>query len=94
VPPLGIEFTSRFKAESRGLPAERQTKVAQAIDLLSDAFGKPHLHAGLGIRRLSGDYFEFRADRDTRVIFELKGSTAILRMVGSHDEVRRFLKNV
>lgn len=94
MPPLGIEFTSRFKAESRDLPIERQALVAQAVDALSDAFGKPHLHAGLGIRRLKGNYFECRADRDTRVVFELEGSTATLRMVGSHDAVQRFLKNL
>ena len=60
---------------------------------MSEAFGKPHLHSGLGIRRLKKDYFEFRAGRDTRVMFKLEGSTATLVMAGNHDEARRFLKN-
>ena len=61
---------------------------------LGDAFGKPHLHSGLGIRRLKRDYFEFRADRDTRMVFKLEGSTASVMLVGNHDDVQRFIKNL
>ena len=93
MPPLEIEFTSRFRAEARALPTERQESIEQALDSLRGAFGKPHLHGGLGIRRLKRDYFEFRAGRDTRVVFSLEGSVATLRMVGTHDDVRKFLRN-
>ena len=92
MPPLEIEFSSRFRAEVLGLRAERQDQVAQATALLREAFGQPHRHGGLGIRRLRGSYFEFRVGRDMRVVFKLEGSTASLKMVGDHDEVRRFLK--
>ena len=94
MPPLGVELSSRFKAQVRTLSDERIEQVSQAMALLSEAFGKPHLHRGLGIRRLKKDYFEFRAGRDTRVMFKLEGSTATLVMAGNHDEVRRFLKSV
>ncbi len=94
MPPLGIEFTSRFRADARGLSAERQDQVAQAMERLSRQFGQPHLHGGLGVRRLKGNYFEFRIGRDTRVIFTLEGSTAIMRTIGNHDDVRRFLKKL
>ena len=40
------------------------------------------------------NHFELRGSRDLRVVFELEGRTATLRMVGNHDEVRRFLKNL
>ena len=61
---------------------------------LSDAFGKPHLHSGLGIRRLKRDYFEFRVDRDTRVVFKLEGSTASILLMGNHDAIRRFINTL
>jgi len=76
------------------LPTEQQAQVAQAVALLSEVFGQPHLHSGLGIRRLKKNYFEFRAGRDTRVVFKLEGSMAMLVLAGSHDNVQRFLKNV
>ena len=94
MPPLGIEFSARFKAQARALRAERRQLVAHAVDALSESFGKPHLHSGLGIRRLRGHVFEFRADRDTSIVFVLEGSTASLLLVGSHDDVRRFVRNL
>ncbi len=94
MPPLEIEFSSRFRSGARALPAERQQQVEQSVTLLAEAIGKPHLHSGLGIRRLKGGYFEFRAGRDTRIVFKLEGSTASLLLVGDHDDVRRFLKNI
>ena len=94
MPPLSIELSSRFRAEARALPAGLQAQIDQALAQLSEAFGQAHRHSGLGIRRLRGHYFEFRAGRDIRVVFTLEGSTAILRTVGSHDDVRKFLKNL
>ena len=93
MPPLEIEISARFKSDARSLSGEQLDQIDTALALLPNAFGQPHRHSGLGIRRLKKNHFEFRIDRDTRVVFELKGSTATLRMVGSHDAVRRFLKN-
>ncbi len=93
MPPLGIEVSKRFKAAARSLSDEQLDQLVEALRLLPVAFGQPHQHRGLGIRRLKGREFEFRINRDTRVVFTLEGSTAILRLVGSHDDVQRYLKN-
>ena len=92
MPPLEVEFSPRFRSEARALPQDRRRQVGQAVESLKAAFGAPHLHGGLGIRRLKGDYFEFRAGRDTRVVFKLEGGVASLVLIGNHDEVRKFLK--
>jgi hypothetical protein len=76
VPPLGIEVSTRFKSEARSLTGEQLDRIDVALGLLADAFGQPHKHSGLGIRRLKKNHFEFRIDRDTRVVFELVGGTA------------------
>ena len=94
MPPLGVEFTERFRDEARTLKAEQFDRLGEALRQLPAAFEQPHLHSGLGVRRLKGNYFEFRVGRDTRVVFTLVGSTAILRTVGNHDQVRAFLKNM
>lgn len=93
MPPLGVEYTWRFRDEARLLADDQFDRLEEALGQLPTAFGQPHLHSGLGIRRLKGNYFEFRVGRDLRVVFTLEGSTAILRMVGNHDKVRAFLKN-
>lgn len=94
VPPLGVEYTERFRDEARSLAKDQFDGLEQALGQLPAAFGQPHIHRGLGIRRLKRNYFEFRVGRDLRVVFTLEGSTAILRMVGNHDEVRAYLKKV
>jgi mRNA-degrading endonuclease YafQ of YafQ-DinJ toxin-antitoxin module len=93
VPPLGIEVTKRFKREAQALSEAQLDQLDQALRLLPSAFGQSHQHLGLGIRRLKGGDFEVRVGRDLRMVFTLEGSNAILRMVGNHDDVRRYLRN-
>lgn len=94
MPPLGIEVSTRFKNEARSLSDEQLDKLDVALRLLPGALGQPHLHSGLGVRRLKKQHFEFRLGRDMRVVFTLEGSTATLRMIGSHDDVRKHLRNL
>ena len=94
MPPLEIEFSPQFKRGARQLSEEQRQQAAIAADLLRVAFGHPHHHSGLGMRRLGGNLYEFRVGRDLRVLFELHGSRAELTMIGNHDDVRRFLKNL
>jgi hypothetical protein len=47
-------------------------ELEQAMAQLREAFGKPHLHTGLSIRRLKKNYWEFRAGRDGHVVFKLE----------------------
>ena len=58
------------------------------------SFGQPHLHGGLGIRRLKRDYFECRVGRDVRVVFRLQGSLLKMALIGDHDDVQRFLRTL
>ena len=91
MPPLEIDFSPQYKRRARQLSEDQRRHLAVAADTLGEAFGRPHRHSGLGIRRLGGNLYEFRVGRDMRVVFELEGSAATLKMVGSHDVVRRFL---
>ena len=93
MPPLEIDFTPRFLLRARQLTDEQRQFLGEAADALREAFGNPHKHSGLGIRRLGGNIFEFRVGRDLRVVFELHGSTAELGMIGNHDQVKAYLKS-
>jgi hypothetical protein len=68
-------------------------EIAARLRQLQVGFGQPHLHAGLGLRRLGPRLFEFRLTRGLRVVCVLiKPRTFRLAMTGSHDEVRAWLK--
>jgi hypothetical protein len=56
------------------------------------AFGVPHLHAGLGLRRIP-PFMECRCGLDLRLIFQREGDALVFHLCGTHDEVRDFLKN-
>jgi hypothetical protein len=60
---------------------------------LRQSFGQPHLHGGLGLRRLTPRLFEFRISKGIRVVFAfIKPRTFQLAMTGNHTEVRAWLK--
>lgn len=67
--------------------------ISERLEQLKEDFGKPHQHAGLGVRRLSQHFFEFRISRDVRVVFALiKPNIIRLAMCGNHNEVRNWIK--
>jgi hypothetical protein len=68
-------------------------EIQRRLGQLLEDFGKPHLHADLGLRRLTPRLFEFRISTGTRVVFAyIKPRTFRLAMTGSHDEVRAWLR--
>lgn len=49
------------------------------------------LPQGLGLKRLTRDYWEVRSSLKSRIIFELQDPLGFL-LVGSHDDVKRFIR--
>jgi len=87
-------YAPRFDRDYRKLSRKEQDAVDQAIDILLRYFAHEiELPHGLGLKRLVGDYWEIRTSLKTRVIFELGNPLGFL-LVGSHDAVRRFIREV
>jgi mRNA-degrading endonuclease YafQ of YafQ-DinJ toxin-antitoxin module len=69
--------------------------VLDAMLSLPRAVGHPHLHAGLGLRKLHGSgIWEARVGLGLRVVFALETGLLTLVRVGSHDEIRRYLRQI
>jgi hypothetical protein len=58
---MRIDLHPRLRRRARKLSAADRDQIAEALRALADGFGSPHLHSGLGIRRLRKDLFECRA---------------------------------
>lgn len=81
-----------FERAFKELSTDLQTEVRTAAALLPEAFRKPHVHQGLGVRKV-GKYFEFRVGLKVRVLFLLRKGDVVLVTVGDHDDIVRFVRD-
>jgi hypothetical protein len=74
----------------RELPKNERVECLLALCDLVD--GQPHVHSGLGIRKLGSKLFECRGNRDLRYIFQDPGAELFIAFLGNHDEIRALLR--
>lgn len=91
---MQVDLSKPFRDGVRGFDKRRRREIASAIDAVSDGFGTPHLHSGLGVRRLRRNYFECRASLQIRLIFRAERGMLHFLTLGNHDEIRKFLKTL
>jgi plasmid maintenance system killer protein len=89
---IRVLLSERMQKTAAGLPGELREKAAQAIASVAAAFGDPHQHRGLGLRKLAGRSYEIRVDRQWRVVFIHDGKSLIAYDVMNHDEVAFWLR--
>jgi hypothetical protein len=65
----------------------------QAVCELAEAFGRPHLHSGLGIRKLGQGLFECRGTLGLRFVFQDRPTELFVSFLGNHDEVKMLLRS-
>jgi hypothetical protein len=65
-----------------------------ALQHLERDFGHPHAHRGLGVRKLTGNFFEIRVGLNIRLIFQNRAESLLFLMAGNHDEVQKFLRGL
>lgn len=88
-------LTSRFCRDLDCLTNEQRSALSNVVAALSDALGKPHHHAGLGLRKIhASGIWEGRVGLGLRVLFAVKSDALTLIRVGTHDDVRRYLKSL
>lgn len=81
--------TPRFR---KSVPASRRAEVFAAMQAAAEAYGHPHLHAGLGLRRIP-PFMECRCGLDLRLVFQRETDSLVFHLCGNHAEIRAFLKN-
>ena len=92
---MKLALAERFQRDVRALEGEQRALVFETILALPGALGEPRRHAGLGIRKLhASGIWEARVGLGLRVVFSLEPGFLTLVRAGSHDELRRFLREL
>jgi mRNA-degrading endonuclease RelE of RelBE toxin-antitoxin system len=89
---MRIDLHPRFRKRVERLIAADRDQIADCLCALRDGFGMPHLHSGLGIRRLRKGLFECRAGLQWRVIFFAEEGVLTAYDVMTHDQVKSWLR--
>jgi hypothetical protein len=77
----------------RDLSRKERAECLLALCELPEAFGQPHAHPGIGIRKLGKKLFECRAGLSLRFIFLDRPAEFYVSFLGNHDEVKTLLKS-
>ncbi len=87
-----------FEKACRRFTEEIRQGIAQAVLEVKDWYGTRHASVGLRIKKLydgpAGKVFEARVSIDLRLVWVEKGDSVWFSIVGSHDEVRRYLRSL
>lgn len=76
-----------------GLKPDEQAEARAVLRRLPAAFGRPHVHSGLGLRQLRRGIYEARIGLRIRVIFERDGDLPVIKTLGDHAAIRRYLRD-
>jgi hypothetical protein len=92
---MQIALAERFPRDAAGLTDDQRAALFETVLALPRAIGRPHLHQGLGIRKLHGSgIWEARVGLGLRVVLALEPDRMTLVRVGMHEDVRRFLREL
>ncbi len=89
--PLSIHPTVFHRLQA--LPKAERVECLLALCELPTVFGRPHLHTGLGIRKLSKKVFECRGNISLRFLFQDRRGDLFVMFLGNHDEIKSVIKS-
>jgi hypothetical protein len=89
---ISVLLSGRIRRTAHKLPPDMRDKVSQAIAAVAAAFGDPHTHHGLGLRKLARRSHEIRVERQWQVVFIQEGANLIAYDVMNHNEVALWLR--
>ncbi len=96
---MRFEYASRFERSLRRLTPQNRIKTAETIEQIIQYCETQHAPEGLGLRKLFthsglGGVFEARVSLALRLLFTIYENVVTFVMVGNHDDVRQFIRNV
>lgn len=92
---MRLVLTEHFQRDVRQLTLPHRERAFEAILSIPKAVGDVHTHAGLGVRKVHrSGVWEARIGLDLRLVFTLAEGILTFVRAGTHDDVKRFLRDL
>ncbi len=91
---MRYEYKSSFDRSFRRLASRRRAGAAQPVEAIIDFFESGKRAPGLGLKQLRKPFWEVRSSIRDRAIFAVDDDAVRFVIIGSHDEIKRFLKKI
>ena len=89
---MRYERLALFDRTLWSLPSDRRQRVITALERLQTGFETGQFTSGLGLKLLQHNYWEIRAGLADRIVFRRTGDVIAFVLVGTHDDITRFLR--
>ena len=89
-----VELDEDFRIEVKALNKEARHLIGHAIAEVQRCFGNPHIHSGIGVRKLRPRLYEARTDLGERLLFEDRDDALFFFKRGDHKEIQKYLKSL
>lgn len=92
---MRLSIVEAAQRDLGGLSEDQRAVVLLRLLDIPGAFRDPARHTGAGLRKLHpAGIWEVRCGLDLRLLLELRKDEAVLLKVGTHDDVRRYLRGI
>lgn len=81
-----------FERTVKKLSSPDKEQLARSLGQFNTFVLTGHAPLGLGFKKANHDKYEFRAGLRLRVVVKAEGDTYYLVLVGSHEQVKRYLR--
>lgn len=81
-----------FVRSVRKLSHYDKDQLAESLEQFNNFLLTAELPVGLGFKKIGQDKYEFRVNLRLRIVIRVEEDIYYLVLVGSHDEVRRYLR--
>ncbi|MDP2939129.1 MAG: hypothetical protein Q8O13_03485 [Candidatus Omnitrophota bacterium] len=88
-----IVILPSFERSIKKLSPPEKKQLDKGLKLFNQFLVSGEFPFGFGLKKINHDKYEFRVGIRLRVIVKQEDDTFYLALVGSHDEIRRYLRN-
>ena len=74
---------------------EERKEIGEAMNAVLAGWGKPHVHTGTSIRRLTKTIYECRVGLDQRLAFGFIATPPelVFFFIGNHDDIQKLIRS-